>query len=220
MAHFKLSKSLVDRESFVLNLCKDRNVLHLGCADFPYTEQSIASDAWLHAKVSKIAANCLGIDLNAETITRLREKNGIDNILEGNVEQLDKLNIGLFDVILAGEIIEHLNNPGLFLDTAKKVLALGGKLVITTTNAFCLRRFVRIPFGGESIHPDHTYYYSHTTLHTLTKRFGYVLEESHAYRIPNKQPLLPYLVERVATMISPNWGEGIIHIYSLPENSN
>ena len=215
MEHFKLPNSLVDREQFILDVCKGRRVLHLGCADFPYTEESLASGTWLHHKVSDVASSCLGVDLDSNSVARLHERHDIDNIMQGNAEQLDKLHIGLFDVVLAGEIIEHINNPGLFLHTARLVLKPDGRLLITTTNAFCLRRFVRIPFRYESIHPDHTYYFSHTTLQTLVKRFGYQLEESHSYRILSKRPLLPYILERLSTVITPNWGEGIIHVYSL-----
>ncbi len=219
MKHFSLPNSLVDRERFILNACRGKSVLHLGCADFPYTEESIKSGTWLHAKLSDVAAKCLGVDLDAEAVTRLRTQHGIDNIVEGNAEELDKLNGEFFDVVLAGEIIEHLNNPGLFLDTARKVLKPDGELLITTTNAFCLRRFIRIPFNTESIHPDHLYYFSHTTLQTLTKRYGYLLKEAHSYRLPNRRPILPFIVERMATIITPNWGEGIIHVYSLPNAS-
>jgi len=219
MEHFKLPRSIVDREQFVLDLCKGKRILHLGCADFPYTEEKLASGRWLHQKVSNIASSCLGIDLDSDTIAYLRKHYGIKNVIHGNAEHLDDIKEGLFDVILAGEIIEHLNNPGLFLDTARTILKPDGKLIITTVNAFCLRRFIRIPFGSESIHPDHVYYFSHTTLQTLARRFGYKLLEAHSYRLPNVRPFLPYIVERFASAITPNWGEGIIHVYSLTSGS-
>jgi 2-polyprenyl-3-methyl-5-hydroxy-6-metoxy-1,4-benzoquinol methylase len=219
MEHFKLPNSLVVRERFILDACRGKSVLHLGCADFPYTDESIASGSWLHSKVSDVAATCIGVDLDGDTVERLKEKHGVDNVKEGNAEELDKLNGALFDVILAGEIVEHLNNPGLFFDTARTVLKPGGKLLITVPSAFSLRRFIRIPFGSESVHPDHAFYFSHTTLHTLARRYGYVLTEAHSYRLPNKKPLVPWIFERMATVITPNWGEGIIHLYSLPNGT-
>jgi len=214
VGHFRIPSLLVDRESYVLNACVSRSVLHLGCADFPFTEESIEGGRWLHSKITQVAAQCVGVDLDESSIAHLRERHGINNIVQGNAEHLDQLNIGHFDVILAGEIIEHLNNPGLFLSSARKLLKPNGRLIITTTNAFCLRRFLRIPFSVESIHPDHTYYFSHATLRTLAGRFGYAPVEMYSYRIPNKKPLLPYVVERFATLITPNWGEGLIHVYT------
>lgn len=40
-----------------------------------------------------------------------------------------------FDVILASEVIEHLNDPGSFIDTLRDHLAPGGSLVLTTPAA-------------------------------------------------------------------------------------
>ena len=214
MDHFSLNRSIVNREKFILEYCSGKNVLHLGCADWPFTETRLEDGTWLHSKLSVVADACVGVDLDHDAVLALREKHGIKNIIEGNAERLDDLEVGKFDIVVAGEIIEHLNNPGLFLESAKKVLKPGGTLLITTTNAYCLRRFVRIPFGSESIHPDHTYYFSHVTLETLTKRFGYKLIESHSYRIINAKPFFPYLVEAIAATITPNWGEGIVHVYA------
>lgn len=215
MKLFPLPHSLVNREEFILDICRNQNVLHLGCADSPYTVERIEKGNWLHSKLSKVASACVGIDLDSNSIQQIAEKYGINNIICGNVEKLDHLKLGLFDVVVAGEIIEHLNNPGLFLESVRSVLSPSGRLVITTTNAFCFRKFIRIPFGQESIHPDHTFYFSHTTLHSLAKRFGLFLKESYSYRHLNKDALLSYYIERFATQLSPNWGEGIIHVYSF-----
>jgi len=214
MNHYPLTRALVEREKFILDFCVGKKVLHLGCADWPFTESRLNDGTWLHNKLSKVASNCVGVDLDRDTVETLKVKHGIKNIIEGDAEKLGDINIGEFDVVVAGEIIEHLNNPGLFLDSAKKVLKSGGKLLITTTNAYCFRRFIRIPFGKESIHPDHVYYFSHPTLEVLAKRFGYNLIEKYSYRITNTKPLLPYLVELIATTITPNWGEGIVHVYA------
>lgn len=214
MSHFRLPRSFTDREQLLLGLCRGRTVLHLGCADSPFTDQSLASGMWLHSKISAVAASCLGVDLDGETIQRLKRDHGVTNIVEGDAERLNEYVDRQFEVIVAGEIIEHLNNPGLFLASAKRVLAPGGTLVITTTNAFCFRRMIRIPFGVESVHPDHTYYFSHSTLRSLTSRFGYALTDAYGYRIRNKKPLIPYLVESLATTVCGNWGEGIIHVYT------
>ncbi len=218
MSHFKLPKSLVNREQFLLSLSAHRTVLHLGCADFPYTEEQISSGRWLHNKLCSVASTCTGVDLNLQAITLLKEKHGVHNIIEGNVENLEVLGLKPFDLVVAGEIIEHLNNPGLFLNSVRSVLRADGNLVVTTTNAFCFRRFVRIPFGSESVHPDHTYYYSHTTLKTLASRFGFNLIEAVAYGIPEDGPVIPYFLDRMAAAITPNWAEGIIHVYGLSGN--
>jgi 2-polyprenyl-3-methyl-5-hydroxy-6-metoxy-1,4-benzoquinol methylase len=214
MNHYASTRKKVEREKFILKFCEGKKVLHLGCADWPYTEERIKSGTWLHSKITEVASECMGVDLDENTVFDLQNKHGINNVIQGNAEELGDLNLDGFDVVVAGEIIEHLNNPGLFLESAKSVLIPDGKLLITTTNAFCFRRFLRIPFGKESIHPDLTYYFSHTTLETLTKRFWYSAVAKYSYRIGNTKPLFPYIVEALATYITPNWGEGIVHVYS------
>ena len=214
MSHYPLPKKQVNRERFIIDCCKDKKVLHLGCADWPYTEERIQDGSWLHEKISNVIKNCIGIDLSEETILTLKNKYNVTNIIKGNVENLEILNLEKFDVVIAGEIIEHLNNPGQFMQSVKSVLKTNGKLVITTTNAYCFRRAIRIPFGKESIHPDHVYYFSHRTLEALASRFNFKLIESYSYRLFNRSPLIPYIVERLSTLISPNLGEGIVHVYT------
>ena len=214
MNHFVLPSVGVDREKFIIEECTNKRVLHLGCADWPFTEGRIQDGTWLHYKLSTVARTCLGVDDHGESVVSLSNDYGINNIIVGDAERLGELDIGKFEVVVAGEIIEHLNNPGLLFESVKNVLEEDGKLLITTINAYCLRRFVRIPFGRESVHPDHVYYFSHSTLMTLATRFGFILEGAYSYKINNRKPYLPYVVERLATMITPNWGEGIVHLYS------
>jgi len=80
-----------------------------------------------------------GIDVQKEKINKLRKEGHkvvFDNVQR--LENLKKLN-KKFNVIVAGEIIEHLENPGLFLDNIKNFLNDDGILIITTPNIFLLR---------------------------------------------------------------------------------
>ncbi|HQU83935.1 MAG TPA: methyltransferase domain-containing protein, partial [Pyrinomonadaceae bacterium] len=95
---------------------------------------------------------------------------------QADLEKLDEVRLDeKFDVIIAGEMIEHLSNPGLFLRGIKRFMNDDTKLVITTINAYCGLRF-GIYFlrgkGGfnEPVHPDHVAYYSYSTLKLLIER--------------------------------------------------
>ena len=90
------------------------------------------------------------------------------------------------------------------------VVAQGGCVIITTSNAYCARRFVRIPFGVESVHCDHVAYYSHPTLRRLGELCGWATVEQCNYHLPNPVPLFPYLFERACCLISSNLGQGIV----------
>ncbi|MDC1205257.1 class I SAM-dependent methyltransferase [Candidatus Pacebacteria bacterium] len=81
-----------------------------------------------------------------------------------------------FDVIFAGDLIEHLVNPGLFLDNAKKHID-GGRLVLTTPNTFNL--FVlagKITREEPVVNVDHTFYFNRRTLEVLLQKCGWEVE--------------------------------------------
>ena len=75
-----------------------------------------------------------------EAIIRMkhaREISGIDfEIVKGGLEYLDKIDEGTFDLMLCGEIIEHIPSSEAegFLASVNRVLQPGSKLLITTPN--------------------------------------------------------------------------------------
>jgi 2-polyprenyl-3-methyl-5-hydroxy-6-metoxy-1,4-benzoquinol methylase len=211
--HHPLPRLLEERTTFLLERCRARRVLHLGCLDWPIQRERLANGTWLHGKLTEVAAELVGIDLAADAILEVQSQGYGHNIHRGDAEHLDEVasRFGRFDVVVAGELIEHLNNPGLFLESAKAVLSPDGRLLITTPNAFCLRRFLRVPFGSESVHRDHVSYYSHATLSTLAQRFGYETVHRASYRMPGTRPFLAATAERVGVLISPNLGEGLLY---------
>jgi SAM-dependent methyltransferase len=131
----------------------------------------------------------------------------------GDAERLDDLDLEPFDIVIAGEIVEHLHRPGDALDGMRRKLAPGGRLLITVPNAFCLRRMIRIPFGWEMVHEDHVAYYSHRTLTRLLTAHGYAVEFAAAYRVPPDQSTRTNrLLDRAASWISPNLCDGLAYM--------
>jgi SAM-dependent methyltransferase len=83
---------------------------------------------------------------------------------------------GSFDVVLCGELIEHLaNGPDRMLHECNRVLARGGRLLLSTPNAVSLARLISIvrgvnpdwPFSDQGIYARHNRLYSLTELHDL-----------------------------------------------------
>jgi 2-polyprenyl-3-methyl-5-hydroxy-6-metoxy-1,4-benzoquinol methylase len=211
--HYRLPGQLVDRVDYILKACVGKKVLHLGCADYGSSgdwENTLRTGRWLHAKIERVAREVIGVDSSVEAIKVLKEKHNIENLFVGDAQQLEKLGKGCFDIIVAGEIIEHLSCPGNFLNSARTILRNNGEIIITTVNAYCVRRFCRIPFGVESVHPDHVAYYSHRTIERLADIHGFEMIYQCSYRITHNKPLLPYYLEKIASLISPNLCEGII----------
>jgi SAM-dependent methyltransferase len=83
-----------------------------------------------------------------------------------------------FDVVFCGDVIEHLPNPGLFLESCKSMLAPGGKIVITTPNCFNLfNMFEKISKQEPTVNSDHVAYYNAKTLRCLLQKSGFSMSD-------------------------------------------
>lgn len=168
----------VQRVPYIVSQCEGKRVLHLGCTNWPYTDDAIKSGMLLHADLAGACSELYGIDSDQEGLDRLREL-GFEDLFPGDLESLENSPLSeTFDVVVAGEMIEHLNNPGLFLSGVKRFLRDDSILIITTINAYCAMRFLIYALKGrtgenEPVHPDHVAYYSASTLGLLLKRHGF-----------------------------------------------
>jgi len=117
-----LSHSFIVRDEWILKHCAGKRVLHLGCAAFPMTASLGRRGILLHQRLAKVCANLVGVDLNPEALDILRSF-GFNNLRMHDVEHLETLQLDEpIDVIVAGEVLEHLNNVGLFFDGCKTLL--------------------------------------------------------------------------------------------------
>jgi len=99
-----------DRLEVISKYAYGKRILDLGCVG------EGPSPSWLHFSLVQWGKEVLGVDIDKTKINRLR-KLGY-NVICGNAERI-KIN-KKFDVVIAGELIEHLSNPGLFLENIKK----------------------------------------------------------------------------------------------------
>jgi len=164
-------KSRAD-EIIKTGILKNKRVLDVGCIGYPVGNIEYGGLTLIHQKVKRIAKKLVGLDINKKAIEKYR-KEGFDlryQDLEKSFNLKEK-----FDVILANEIIEHLNNPGFFVDNMKKQLADNGKLVISTPNAqgvsFFFQRLLKKTVSGIAVW-DHTHWHSEETLKVLLARRG------------------------------------------------
>ena len=209
-ARWPLTLRVVKRELYILEQCRAKRVLDVGrVASYGYEEQ-IRNNTWLHAKIRSVASEAIGVDNAKSAVENLRNQYGANDIYYGDACHLENLGIGSFDLVVASELLEHMSCPGALLKSARTALKPNGLLLITTTNAFCARRFLGTLIGRESVHRDHVAYYSHRTLARLGEMYDYQIVEQLSYRLVKKKPFLSYFVEQVSCLIAPNTVEGII----------
>lgn len=215
---------LVQRVEFIKAKCKGNRVLHLGCTNWPYTQDSIDNDMLLHSELAKTAAELYGFDFDQEGIDILNTA-GVGNLYRADLEKIEDVDLNeTFDVIIAGEMIEHLNNPGLFLKGIQRFMTPETELVITTINAYSALRFASYSVRGkggfnEPVHPDHVAYYSYKTLKLVAERAGFVVDSFCFYDIgPEHRPFCPWylkLINDVSVAISPQLSDGVIAVCKL-----
>lgn len=157
-------KTYPDKQSLIESLVLSSDVV----LDVGFLGQGIQKDnpKWPHALLKSTAKEVYGVDLKLDP-----EFKDEAHYQEASAESFSFPRT--FDVIFAGDLIEHLSNPGLFLDCCKKHLKSGGKLILTTPNTFNLFNMAeKLTKREPTVNPDHTFYFNSRTLSKLLKKNG------------------------------------------------
>ncbi len=155
-------------------------MLHLGCSSGQFIQHRVQRGSLLHAVLHEEARDLYGIDLDHQSLVLMREQMGFQNLYQGNVERLDEVSLEeSFDVVLAGDLLEHLTCPGALLTGIKRFLQPGGRFVLSTVNAFGLHFQLRRWLGQYTEHPEHVCFFSPETIVHLLERHGYEVQEMH-----------------------------------------
>jgi SAM-dependent methyltransferase len=161
------------KTDLILDLCRGKEVLDLGAIQHSW-RMSESNPDWLHAKIRAVAARCVGVDFLADDVAALRER-GYD-IFPGDV--LKDAPPGQFDVVVAGDLVEHLPDPGIFLEYVAKALRADGVAVVTTPSAFYIGQLWTVLFRGRpEISPEHTVWFDPFTFHQLAERSPLQVQE-------------------------------------------
>lgn len=183
LAYSALEKIVVPRPCDRLKLlevhARGRRVLDLGALDETAYRSKHGTAQWLHARLCDVASDVTGID-NSELVP----DGGIDTAVNGRIIRADIFDLdpiidrfGKPDLIVAGELIEHLPDTLEFLLSLKRNQRLAGvTFVFSTPNACCWHNAMIGIGSRESMHRDHLQIYSYKTLRTLLDRAGIELQ--------------------------------------------
>lgn len=150
-------------KKFVSFINKGDKVLNIG-----------ANEGNLHKILKRASDDVYGLDIE-NTNYRKDKKFFIGDVVDmGKV--FGKRYDGFFDVVVAGEVLEHTLNPIKALSEMHRVLKKGGKLILSVPNARTIRRY----WNKLNKHEQHYFMWDLTTLRRILKlaRFK-VLEQGY-----------------------------------------
>ena len=191
----------MQRIDHIVPFTKGKRVLDIGGIDhhIEHAETSL----WLHKHIADSAQYVLGVDYLKEDVEKAKRLGF--NFIHANAERLYEYVHETFEVCVAGELIEHLANPGLFLKSVHRVLEPGGVLIITTPNAFAfgniyriVRYALRLPVRPDNA--EHKAWYDLFTLRQLLESAGFTVEEMRTIR-PERESST---VQRIKTLLYGN----------------
>lgn len=166
---------------------------------------------WVHNILKVHSKEVYGVDLDFD-------ENQLVNIKNYNKQSAENFDFGKkFDAIFAGDLIEHLSNLGLFLDSCKRNLKDDGRLIITTPNCFNMFNLTEKLLKKEpEVNNDHTVYFNFPVLRKLLEKNGwevgqemYLDDAWSKYRQSIKRKVL-YIFYKFIGLFTPKYIENIV----------
>ncbi|MDY6905435.1 MAG: class I SAM-dependent methyltransferase [Thermodesulfobacteriota bacterium] len=167
----------MDKESIILNHCRGKKVIDIGCVQELSDFSSETMKQTLHYKLKQEIPDLVGIDLEPEGVHALNQL-GCDCHV-AFAEEVQKLALGSFEVIILGDIIEHIPDPCMFLFSLRSILKKYGVIVCTTPNAMSYINSVFLFLSKKITRYQHVAWYCRVTLRNMFKHAGF--EEQHFY---------------------------------------
>jgi hypothetical protein len=154
-----------NREQFILDKCKGKKVLHLGCCDSPATEFKFNKGVALFQRIEKVCKAQEGLDIDQKSMDYLHDM-GYKNVSFFDLNKPGKVDFKP-DVIVFADTLEHLMNLETVLTSLKGLMNEKVELIITVPNATMFERVIGNFRGYIHEHDDHKVSFTYTALKQL-----------------------------------------------------
>jgi 2-polyprenyl-3-methyl-5-hydroxy-6-metoxy-1,4-benzoquinol methylase len=173
--------------SFFMKYARNKRVLDIGCVD--HHQKNFFSKYSLHRALKVVAKSVVGLDYYEEGIKAFKELGNDVILADAQHYDLNKK----FDVISAGDILEHLENFQGFFESNIKHLADGGVIVLSTPNVFCWKYVLYTWAKGSAdrVNPEHTCWFCIETLKLLINRYNLEIIETDFVSRRRWEKLIP-----------------------------
>ena len=173
-------------QDFLSQFVQGKTVLDVGCVDHSASVER--EDHWLHKHLARSARFILGLDILESDAAELRRR-GYEVVCG------DAITVSLnqtFDVVVAGEIIEHIGDPAAFVSNMARHLNEQGRLVMTTPHVFFFLHFLESVFSSAEMRWNHQHvsWYCPFTLENLLRRNNLEVESCYYFTRSRKLRVL------------------------------
>lgn len=116
---------------YLYDQIRGKRVLDIGVVE--HSIEHMQKEQWLHKSIVKHSEYCVGVDIVSDLVDVLNEQGyNVKNVDATSKEYLGEK----FDVVIIGDVIEHVENPVDLMRFAKRHCAEGGKIIVSTPNPF------------------------------------------------------------------------------------
>lgn len=183
-------RRVASRAEYLAGLCRGREVLDVGVVE--HQIESSGSGGWLHRQLVRVSTRCVGVDVLPDEVDALRGQ-GYDvrchDLTSGPLDDR-------FDVIVLGEVVEHLDAPVALLASAREMLRPAGRVVLTTPNPYMLHRVWKHLRGAFPDSADHALLLGPSQVLELAGRADLALDSWRGVRLKD----LPGARNRLASV--------------------
>jgi SAM-dependent methyltransferase len=183
IASARQDELIFDRIAYLCDLAKEKDVLDIGIVE--HFIEAFESPAWLHRHIARSAASCIGVDLLEEEVAQL-SRAGFNVVVADIADRpLDRQ----FDLIIAGEVLEHVDAPGNFVKNCAGMLRPTGRLALTVPNPWYINAMVKSSLRARTFvdSADHVGWYDASTLVELGRRSGLKLMKYSGIGVRNSE---------------------------------
>lgn len=170
-----------DYMQWLLQRVKGRSCLDIGAVehDLSYTERP----SWKHKQLKEVCTELTGVDILPETVNELN-KRGYDIRL---CDATSDTHLGKnFDVIVIGDVIEHVSNPIDLIRFAERHLIAKGEIIVKTPNPYYIDNIKRAISNEVFVNFEHIAWHTPTMALEIGRRSGCDL--SNYVVFPRKRP--------------------------------
>lgn len=184
--HMKLMEKVYFPRSILdENIPPNSRVLDVGCA-FGYFLKSC----------DEYGLETYGLDISEYAVEKAKAITKAKLYLHDVNDGLRIFQDDFFDLITVFDVIEHVENPYIFLVESRRVLKSGGKLIITTPNLNAIARFWKKDKWHGYIDDSHLYLFTPTSLRFLVESAGF-----KAMKLETPFHYLPKFIQKILNKI-------------------